>query len=167
MTKWYPTVTMKQKMNLKTRGLWLSRNRIESTEKQRKTGSQSKKVTVAGTWSLCRVPANPHMGSGTGRLQMVQEASSSLRMQPGEWLMGSNKYVSSSGCKASQPYLTSSTEKIGLGQCLYFQKGVTRRNLLVTAHRNLGVTIPFVQSFVNIKWFGLSIRKFLMGFCLP
>lgn len=49
MTKWFPTATMKQKMNLKTRGLRLNRYRIESTEKQRKdAGRPSEKVPVLG-----------------------------------------------------------------------------------------------------------------------
>lgn len=31
------------------------------------------------------------------------------------------------------------------------------KNLLVTTPRNLGVTITFVQSLVNIKWFDFLV----------
>lgn len=44
MMKWFPIVTMKQKMSSKTRELRLNQNRIESTEKQRKTGRHSEKI---------------------------------------------------------------------------------------------------------------------------
>lgn len=47
MTKWFPTVMMKQKMNLTIRGLRLNPHRIESTEKWRKDGRHSEK-TVHG-----------------------------------------------------------------------------------------------------------------------
>lgn len=51
MMKWFPTVTMKRKTNLKTKYLWLNQNRIESTEKQRKTRNLSEKATVLGPGS--------------------------------------------------------------------------------------------------------------------
>lgn len=47
MMKWFPTVMMKQKMNLRTRGLRWNQHRIESTEKWRKDGKHSEK-TVHG-----------------------------------------------------------------------------------------------------------------------
>lgn len=42
--KWFPTVMMKLKTNLKTRGLRLNQNRIVSTEKQRASGRHSEKI---------------------------------------------------------------------------------------------------------------------------
>ncbi|XP_077633815.1 phospholipid-transporting ATPase IC isoform X2 [Crocuta crocuta] len=50
MTKWFPIVMMKQKMSSKTRDLRLSQNRIESTEKQRKTGRHSEKSNAIKTY---------------------------------------------------------------------------------------------------------------------
>lgn len=43
MTKWFPIVMMKQKMNLMTRGLLLNQNKTESTGKRRRTRSHSEK----------------------------------------------------------------------------------------------------------------------------
>lgn len=42
--KWFPTVMMKPKTNLKTRGLQLNQNRIVSTEKPRKRKRHSGKI---------------------------------------------------------------------------------------------------------------------------
>ncbi|NP_001361315.1 phospholipid-transporting ATPase IC isoform 2 [Homo sapiens] len=50
MTKWFPTVMMKQKMNLMTRGLLLNQNKTESTGKQRRTGSHSEKNNAIKTY---------------------------------------------------------------------------------------------------------------------
>lgn len=44
MMKWFPTVMMKPKTNLKTRGLQLNLNRIVSTEKSRKRKRHSGKI---------------------------------------------------------------------------------------------------------------------------
>lgn len=44
MMKWFPTVMMKPKTNLKTRGLQLNQNRIVSTEKSRKRKRHSGKI---------------------------------------------------------------------------------------------------------------------------
>nr|XP_045234161.1 phospholipid-transporting ATPase IC isoform X4 [Macaca fascicularis] len=44
MTKWFPIVMMKQKMNLMTRGLLLNQNKTESTGKRRRTRSHSEKA---------------------------------------------------------------------------------------------------------------------------
>lgn len=44
MMKWCPTVMMKPKTNLKTRGLQLNQNRIVSTEKPRKRERHSGKI---------------------------------------------------------------------------------------------------------------------------
>lgn len=48
MTRWFPTVMMKQKMSWKTKALQLSQNRTESTERQRSSGSHPGKVTSLG-----------------------------------------------------------------------------------------------------------------------
>ncbi|XP_058294283.1 phospholipid-transporting ATPase IC isoform X2 [Hylobates moloch] len=50
MTKWFPTVMMKQKMNLMTRGLLLNQNKTESTGKRRRTGSHSEKNNAIKTY---------------------------------------------------------------------------------------------------------------------
>lgn len=44
MMKWFPTVMMKLKTNLKTRGLHLNQNRIASIEKQRTSGRHFGKI---------------------------------------------------------------------------------------------------------------------------
>ena len=48
MTRWFPTVMMKQKTSWKTKALQLSQNRTESTERQRSSGSHPGKVTSLG-----------------------------------------------------------------------------------------------------------------------
>lgn len=58
MTKWFPTVTMKQKMNLKTRNLRLSPYRIESTEKQRKDGRHSEKIVHGKSKQMIEASTN-------------------------------------------------------------------------------------------------------------
>ncbi|XP_066103664.1 phospholipid-transporting ATPase IC isoform X2 [Saccopteryx bilineata] len=50
MMKWSPTVTMKRKMNSKTRGLRLNPHRIESTEKWRKDERRSEKSNAIKTY---------------------------------------------------------------------------------------------------------------------
>ncbi|XP_066209607.1 phospholipid-transporting ATPase IC isoform X3 [Saccopteryx leptura] len=50
MMKWSPTVTMKRKMNSKTRGLRLNPHRIESTEKWRKDERHSEKSNAIKTY---------------------------------------------------------------------------------------------------------------------
>lgn len=58
MMKWYPTVMMKQKMNLKTRDRQLNQNRTEPTENQRKTGSQSRKTARGKSKQMTEASTN-------------------------------------------------------------------------------------------------------------
>ncbi|XP_070941375.1 phospholipid-transporting ATPase IC isoform X2 [Macaca nemestrina] len=61
MTKWFPIVMMKQKMNLMTRGLLLNQNKTESTGKRRRTRSHSEKNNAIKTYkynALTFIPMN-------------------------------------------------------------------------------------------------------------
>lgn len=60
--KWFPTATMKQKMNWKTRAPQLNPYRVASAEKRSKVGRHSEKVTSLGPG--CWVPSLSGLLSG-------------------------------------------------------------------------------------------------------
>lgn len=107
MMKWFPIVTMKLKMSLTTRGLRLNRNRTESTEKPRKPGRPSEKVTSLGL-DPGSGPCQPPRGSGDRckgqpvHVTWSRGSLPSLRMKLGEQSLGSDKHMSSSACSAAR-----------------------------------------------------------------